>query len=479
MDRRFESAFGSRGAAAVLGCGAAALTLGVASLVAASAPSVPSFNRATVYTVGSDPQSVAIGDLNGDGKPDLVTANYGPEYGGKHVDSVSVLLNKGGGMFQAKGDYRTGINPYAVAVGDLNGDGRPDIATANPESNTVSVLLNGGDGSFQSHIEYRTGREPDDVAIADVNGDSILDLVVANSSGNTVSVLLGRGDGTFEPRRNYQTARTPYALAIGDLNGDGKPDIAVATWTDDFVSVFLNRGDGSFEPRVNYRVAGGPASIAIVDVNGNGKPDLVTANFSSGEVSSISVLLNLGDGTFWPTIDSYPRPRDLYGFVSLAIGDFNGDGRPDLAVSEGHHHGDVSILLNNGSRRFRAAHDYVTGLALTGDDATAVADINGDHRADIVTVGSRGNLVTSPGGVSVLLGDATKPCIVPGLGYGKVTLARAKDALKRANCRVGKISWFPQPAVPKGNVLFSDPDPPTVLPGGSRVDLVVSLGPKR
>jgi hypothetical protein len=478
VDQRFQRA-GARGAAAALGCAVAALTLGVASLVAASAPSVPSFNRGTVYAVGSDPQSVAIGDLNGDGKPDLVTANYGPEYGGEHVDSVSVLLKKGGGGFQAKRDYRTGINPYAVAIGDLNHDGSPDIATANPDSNTASVLLNDGNGSLQTHIEYRTGREPDDVAIADVNGDGSLDLVVANSSGNTVSLLLGRGDGTFEPRRNYPTARAPYALAVGDVNADRKSDIAVATWTDDFVSVLLNRGDGSFEPRVNYRVGGGPASIAIVDINGDGKPDLATANFSSNEVSSISVLLNVGDGAFRHTIDSYPRPADLYEFVSLAIGDFNGDARPDLAISEGHKHGDVTILLNGGSGRFRAAHDYRSGLQLNGDDALAIGDVNGDGRPDIVTVGSRGTLVTSPGGVSVLLRDSGRPCIVPELGYGKLTLAAAKHALRRVNCRVGKISWFPNAAVRKGNVLFSDPDPPTVLPGGGKVDLVASSGRKR
>ena len=172
--------------------------------LAASSPravAAPLFAAPLSFDTGLNPQSVAIGDLNGDGKPDLVTANYNYNSG-----TVSVLLGNGDGTFVPKADYATGTGPYSVAIGDLNGDRKPDLVAANSTTNTASVLLGNGDGSFGAKTDYGTGFYPVSVAIGDVNADGKPDLVVANSTSQTVSVLLNAGGGI----------PTPIALALVD-----------------------------------------------------------------------------------------------------------------------------------------------------------------------------------------------------------------------------------------------------------------------
>src|SRR6266566_2826007 len=127
--------------------------------------------------------------------------------------------------FAAPRGYATGGDPRSVAIGDLNGDDKPDLATGNLHANTVSVLVNRGDSSFRAKLDHPTGRSPVSVAIGDLNGDGKADLATANSEANTVSVLVNRGDGSFQAKRDYPTGRVPKSVAIGDLNGDGKPDL--------------------------------------------------------------------------------------------------------------------------------------------------------------------------------------------------------------------------------------------------------------
>jgi hypothetical protein len=153
---------------------------------------------------------------------------------------VSVLLGNGDGTFGAKTDFGTGADPNSVAIGDLNGDGKPDLAVANEPSNTVSVLLGNGDGTFGAKTDFGTGASPNSVAIGDLNGDGKPDLAVANYLANTVSVLLGNGDGTFGAKTDYGTGAGASSVAIGDLNGDGKPDLAVADYNSNTVSVLLS-----------------------------------------------------------------------------------------------------------------------------------------------------------------------------------------------------------------------------------------------
>jgi FG-GAP-like repeat/FG-GAP repeat len=212
IEGRAAGALGARGCAVLLACLGVALIFGVVAPSAAAAASFaarpPSFAYpASGYPTGRDPRSVAIGDLNGDGKPDLVTAN-------DEANTVSVLLNRGDASFRAKRDYPTGHFPVTVAIGDLNGDGKRDLVTANEEANTVSVLLDRGDGSFGLKGNYATGGSPRSVAIGDLNGDGRPDLAIANfggevpsTVGTTVSVLLNRGNGSFQPRVDYPTGK--------------------------------------------------------------------------------------------------------------------------------------------------------------------------------------------------------------------------------------------------------------------------------
>jgi hypothetical protein len=330
-----------------------------------ASPVAPSFAAAKGYATGADPGQPVIADLNGDGKPDLATAD-------SLKAKVSVLLNRGDGSFEPRHDYATG-HSVAAAAADLNGDGAPDLVGWT--SNTVSVLLNRGDGSFEPRHDYAIAAGAGAVAIADLNGDDKPDLAFA--SPKAVSVLLNRRDGSFEPRRDYAIAGFEYApfphLEPIDLNGDGRPELVSWTTSRDpiggapTVSVFLNRGDGSFEPRHDY-TTGGLNSLAITDLNGDDRPDLATATWSS----HVSVFLNRGDGSFAPRHD-YPTSGPTF---SLATADLNGDGSPDIALSGGYSR--VSVLLNNGDGTFGPRHDY-----RGGGTEVEIADLNGDGKPDL------------------------------------------------------------------------------------------------
>jgi predicted NUDIX family NTP pyrophosphohydrolase len=341
-----------------------------------------SFQAARNFDAGIHPLSVAVGDFNGDGKPDLAVAN------GYYV---SVLLGNGDGSFQAAQDFGAGSGPASVAVGDFNGDGTPDLAVANAGSNTVSVLLGNGDGSFQAAQDFGAGSHPVSVAVGDFNGDGTPDLAVANNiyPFGTVSVLLGNGDGSFQAAQNFGAGSSPYSVAVGDFNGDGTSDLAVANniYPYGTVSVLLGNGDGSFQAAQNFGAGRSPWSVAVGDFNGDGTPDLAVANhdYVSGKVS---VLLGNGDGSFQAAQDfgvgSYP--------VSVAVGDFNGDGTPDLAVAN-ESSKDVSVLLSNGDGSFEVAQNFVAGRS---PYSVAVGDFNGDGKPDLAVAG---------GSVSVLLGN--------------------------------------------------------------------------
>jgi len=352
------------------------------------------FGAPASYAVGTGlgpVGSVALGDFNGDGKADLVVTNY-PD------SSVSVLLGNGDGTFQSKVDYSAGPQPVSVAVGDFNGDGKVDLVVANGNDgpSNVSVLLGNGDGTFQAAANYSVGSllypymSPASVAVGDFNGDGKADLATANQFGN-VSVLLGNGDGTFETAAHYPAGAGAVAVAVGDFNGDGKADLVTVNYADNSLSVLLGNGDGTFQASVNYTLATfpyvSPDSVAVADFNGDGKADLAVANASAG---SVSVLLGKGDGTFQAKVD-YPAGTDP---TSVLVGDFNGDGKADLATADSGGN-NVNVLLGNGNGTFQTAMNYGAG---TGPRSMVVGDFNGDGKADLVVTNNTNN-------VSVLLGQ--------------------------------------------------------------------------
>jgi hypothetical protein len=350
------------------------LTLLGLALGAATAVADPLFGGKFDFATGSYPYSVAIGDLNGDGIPDLATANYGSA-------SVSVLLGTGDGTFTPRTDFTTGNSPRFVAIGDLNADGKPDLVTANLFSAKVSVLLGHGDGTFGTKTDFSTGSQPYAVAIGDLNADGKPDLAVANSVSNTVSVLLGNGSGTFGAKTDYPTGSGPRSVAIGDLNGDGKPDLAVAAGVG--ISLLPGNGNGTFGPKTDITTGSQPVSVAIGDVNVDGNPDLVVANYNS---NTISVLQGHGNGSFAARAD---YATSLGPFV-VAIGDLSGDGNPDLAVANSSANS-VSVMLGSGGGSFGVKTDYATG---TGPFSVAIGDLDRDGKLDLAVTNYGSNTVS-------------------------------------------------------------------------------------
>src|SRR5438128_3897838 len=196
--------------------------------------------------------SVAIADVNGDHKPDVITTNNCE----LPPNLMGVLLNNGDGTFQPVKTL-TVANNGPMAVADLNRDGDPDVIVADYFSNTVEVLLGNGDDTFQSGVSYNANG-PTSIKIADFNHDGKLDLVTTNYFTNTLDILLGNGDGSFQLPISSSTALHPLATAVADFNHDGKTDVAVINWDGQSTSVFLGKGDGTFQPRVQYSVGKHP-----------------------------------------------------------------------------------------------------------------------------------------------------------------------------------------------------------------------------
>jgi hypothetical protein len=314
---------------------------------------------------------VAVGDFNGDGNLDVVTASEN--------SAVVVLLGNGDGTFQSSTDYGTPAGPIFVVESDFNNDGNPDLAVVDGGSNGVSIFLGKDNGALQKPANYVTGTNPTSVVSADFNRDGNIDLAVTNPFDNNVSILLGNGNGTFPTFQTYATGNGPTSVAAGDFNGDGKTDLAVANTNDSTVSILLGNGDGSFHAHSDIGVRANPASVAVGDFNRDGKADLAVTNPGS---STVSVLLGNGDGTFQARQD-YPTGLDPR---FTAIGDFDGDGTQDLAVAFVGNpdpfnfvRGGVSVFINRGDGSFLQHVDYSAGVPL----AVAIEDFNGDGKQDL------------------------------------------------------------------------------------------------
>jgi hypothetical protein len=334
------------------------------------------FQAAVNYSSGGfDAYSVAVGDVNGDGKLDLVVANFCydgdcPNAGG---GGVAVLLGNGDGTFDPAVTYDVNNwNNSSVVLADLNGDGKLDIVVGGGAcadgalgctAGRISVLLGNGDGTFGPPTFYNPGGfYTQAVAVADVNGDGKPDILAGSCSesqvpscnGGRVAEFLGNGDGTFQPPVFYSTGGVDaMSIAVADVNGDGNLDLLVANGAG--VGELLGNGDGGFQTKA-IAMPNPPYSLALGDVNGDGKLDLVldyvcTKPCPIAEFGAVGIALGYGDGTF-------QLPNSVYssgGVVSLylAVGDVNGDGKPDVAVanvcgssSKCVGDGTVGVLLN-------------------------------------------------------------------------------------------------------------------------------------
>ncbi len=353
------------------------------------------------YPAGSSPHSVAVGDFNGDGIPDLVVANFGS-------NTVSILLGNGQGSFKAAVNYPAGSYPISVATGDFNGDGFLDVAVAdnnNDESSgSLSILLGNGDGTLQAPVSYSSEGAPYFVAVADLNGDNYLDAVVTNHGGE-VSVYLGNGDGTFQNAAYYHAGGNPQSVAIGDYNGDGVPDLAVANSLSNNISILIGEGDGTFRAPRNFTTGSSPSVVVTADFNGDGYLDLAVPNNGS---NTISILLGNGNGSFQPqyTLTSGSRPS------GLATADFNGDSKADLVVTnQSGANESVAVYLGNGDGTFQNPAVYPAG---DQPRIIAAADLNGDGAPDLSVACSQGeiNVFLNTGGTRIEESSSPNPSTV-------------------------------------------------------------------
>ncbi|HEV2495377.1 MAG TPA: FG-GAP-like repeat-containing protein [Terriglobia bacterium] len=367
-----------------------------------------SFKGPVSYELGVIPFGVAAGDLNRDGKLDLVVSGGGV---------ILVLLGNGNGTFQSPVSYSTDSGSGLPVIVDLNGDGKLDVllpgvavflgngdGTLQPpvtysfgggdlvvgdfngdglldlagiESSGVTVLLGNGNGTFSNRTDYSVAGATDQarsVVIGDFNNDGKLDVAVA-AGGLEVAVFLGNGDGTFQAPLTFNSGRDAFGLVVGDFNLDGKLDLAVIQSADQTLVIYLGNGDGTFKAGASYATGQG-LGVAVADLNGDGKPDLVlvTNPINSPPAPSVSVLLGNGDGTFQnpisQTLTTHPQ--------GMAIGDLNGDGKLDLVLANGPDVGTLSLFFGNGDGTFQP-HVDITSAGF----GVVAGDFNNDGKLDL------------------------------------------------------------------------------------------------
>jgi hypothetical protein len=348
------------------------------------------------YDAGSAPSAVSVGDLNHDGTADLVVANQSSA-------DISVLLGRGDATFEQSGNpsarFAVGQRPTSQVAADLNGDGRLDLAVANISSDDISVLIGRTGGTFAPQIRYPVGDSPSSIVAADFDGDSLVDLAVANRDSHSVSVLLARGDGTFHRGKEYPAGRGPSGIAAVDLDRDKDLDLIVRN--NNSVSVLVGRGDGTFLGEERFSITSnssarfGPVlNQSAHDFNRDGYLDLAVIQHGSPDVS---IMLGRQNGAFHDA--RTVRVGD--GITSIAVGDVNSDGVPDLVLAHGIHEeircanggsslwsGRISVLLGDGDGRFRVAPTISFDEGLW---SLAIADFNRDAKLDLVAGDHSGN----------------------------------------------------------------------------------------
>ncbi|MDT4898947.1 MAG: hypothetical protein QOH25_4024 [Acidobacteriota bacterium] len=339
-------------------------------------------------SIGSRPNDIAVGDWNKDGKLDIVTCNVG--------DTVTVLLGNNRGGFTPAAGSPINVVAHIVVIGDVNNDGNLDLALTDHDSFGVVVLLGTGDGRFAAapgspFIAYQGGKPHNHgLALNDLNSDGNLDITTSNQNDNSVSVLLGNGRGSFAPAKSspFAVGRAPYPHVVGDVNGDGNLDIITPNVGSNNVTVLLGNGKGSFTAAANspFAVETRPYYVAVGDVNGDGKPDLMTTH---DDINLMSTLLGDGRGGFTAAPDS---PLDLgRRAYKLVAADVNRDAVVDLIIGT-EASNSVTVLLGNkgGGYTPAAGSPYKAG----GNPRVAIGDVNGDGKPDIIAANNGSGDIT-------------------------------------------------------------------------------------
>jgi len=364
-----------------------------------------------------------MGDWNGDERIDLAVAytNSASSSG-----NVTILLGNGSGGFSSGPSVPAVPVPTSVAVGDLNRDGKLDLAVGNFNERAVRILLGNGSGGFTSGPSAAVGYWPKYVGVGDWNGDAKLDLAVTSLQNNTVTILLGDGAGLFNPAAGspISVGTGPHCATAGDWNRDGQLDLAVPGFNDRNVTILLGNGSGGFNQAAGSPIAleTYPLGVGAGDWNGDGKLDLALAGTNSG----VAILLGSGTGTFSPAPGSPfgtgTNPR------SIAVGDLNADGKLDLAVANNSSH-NVTILLGNGSGAFVAAAGSPVAVGSYPVSISA-GDVNGDGVSDLAVA----NGLYGGGSVSIVLNNS------PRVGCNDANLCTTDTCISASGCRHDPVS---------------------------------------
>lgn len=402
-------------------------TLGGGTVSVLSGNGDGTFQAAVTYAVGDQPTSLAVGNVNGDGKLDLVVANAATQ-------DVSLLLGQAGGTFAAEqridlrheaaasiaGDFRS-----AVLLADFNGDGKLDLGLANSLDPRVRVALGNGDGTFGASQLVTVGGQPQSLVAGDFAGTGRLGFAAAGGISGAVSVRLGLGDGTFQVPQHLDVGNQPNGLVASDFNHDGSIDLAVANdGKPGRTSILMGLGDGTYQPEARF-ASGISTAVAWTDFNGDGRPDLVTTNYDADAATGdLTVLLGLGDGTFQApvhyVVGSFP--------IGLLIADFNADGKADVAVVNNFSN-NVSILLGNGDGTLQPAVNYAVG---SSPRAIALGNFNADGFWDLAVANSGSSdvsiLTGAAGGtfqpaVNVSVGSSPVGIVTGDFGNGRPDIA--------------------------------------------------------
>jgi len=342
------------------------------------------FDKPAPVLAGSMSTAVVIADFNGDHHDDVAVANAGS-------DNVAVFLGDGAGHLSARIDSDVGVPATGVAAGDVNEDGHEDLIVST--ANGITVMLGDGHGNFTTDDSFVAGNNPSDVAVADLNDDGHLDVAVSNSRSADASVLLGDGTGSFAPARTFVADGEPLSVAVGDLNEDGMPDVVTGDFLGEGLGsavVFLNQGNGELQGTEDLGVGSNVLTVATGDIDNDGLPDLAVALSSAGG-GALRIYLSRVLGGFVPTSDVALGQ----GTSALVLADFNRDGNLDVAATN-NDSSNISILLGHGDGTFSSAPAVPTSAKPV---ACAVGDFNRDRIPDLAVVS-----IGDPGTVSIFLG---------------------------------------------------------------------------
>jgi hypothetical protein len=402
------------------------------SNAAAADCATPNFSPPTIYGLPSFTRSIATDDFDGDSNPDVIVINS------SDPGILSLFLGNGTGAFPSRAGFSDpkGRSPKAIATGDFDSDGRPNIVIANGISTqgNASVYLNHGllfDREIRLHWTNPLSANTEAVAVADFNADGKLDVVVTIANFDAVGVALGDGTGNFSNFKSFNSGGSfPSKVVTRDFNGDGKIDLAVANLTSggDNVSILLGDGAGNFGTPTSYAAGPSPSFIATGDFNSDNKIDLAVV--PSGSAQYISILFGDGSGAF-----SAPSNIALSGATpgNIAVADFNGDGKSDLAVGRPQDN-NVAILLGNGAGSFSLFAIPVSDTTKT-PGFLLTPDLNRDGTPDLVGIAGFGG-----SSLSVLLNGCGATTASLSFNAPTYTVAEAANTVPVTIIRSGSLT---------------------------------------